>query len=670
MCELRDISTYYNTHHPSTCPCDMDVTKFMNEYKPNNYQEDKAEEILLAVNIPTTNKDYLFLVKKHFLILAQRFHPDKNNPSNESACKTTMGNLNQAFCAIERKHHKHSKQKAVAVKEGKVYSYLAEDIIACKHHESVAAYCHPAYVDQWKALLTQEWNKQPANVQKGIQFGDRRQSLYINVFDSGTVFMQGNLALSYAAENLERLISSLSTPTSMKPNKRSKLLKEAVKLFPDIKHGAFPLEILAQQESSASAGRHVTTLQSENTREANYNLSSEKTAMLPATGEDSSHNSTLELAMSMIETLENKLNTMQKHNQENHLEMKKRIDILEKENRELRNSLGPKISYLIQQGNHVKVSSDRSNATPLADHHASTSPNTPATAEAIENRKPEHDWQVVQPKRNSTKNPFNKEGNITGSKVGKIAFQVDKVVIVESIEDTSKTTSDDKIRREIGWHIDKVIIDRITHYPHNNKKLMIQFATQQMRDLTLSTWKPNVMFGKSTIRTPNKQQPNTIGVAKGVPLDMSDTELTDDIQKTFPDATYFRMTKGPSKEKLRTVKIYFANSSDLDKAVTEGIKLHSQSQYVRVEHLTWTPHVRHCSSCWRIGHSTSQCISMKACVHCGTNANEGSHLICVEQPRCRNCSGAHSADQRDQCPAYKKKLEQIVRRHQSLQDGS
>ena len=669
MGELRDITVYYNSHLPVSCPCGMKADSFMSGYKTTEYKPENAEAILLTTNIPAEHEDYLLLIKKHFLILAQRYHPDKNTLNNEIVCKTTMSTLNKAYCAVVGKHHRNCNSKTTVTKEdGKVYAYIAQEIITCKHHESVAAYCHPDYLEQWKTLIQSEWGAKPSTIQRGVQFGDNKQSLYISIFNSGTIFIQGNLSLSYAVEHLQRLIYSLTAPQKMKLSKRSKPFREAVKLFSDsTPQPPKPLALEALNNRGAAEASISPT--SEPVTLPDVNALSQTTTQVPSSVTRDSPIATdqrealLAVAMAAIGKLEDTLHAMKIEHQNYRQAMQKRLDSLEKDNIELKRSLGPKISYLIQQYNQPESSSP-------TDDGITPAVQTPPTSSKEETLKKNtnFDWQIASHK--SKQSPKADAKPYSQTKPGKIEFQVNKVAIVENIVDTHKTTCDDKIRREIGKHIDRVIIDRITHYPHNPRKLMVQFATEGMRDAVLKDWLPDQMFGSSKVRKPTKQKENTVGVAKGVPLDMNDSELEADLQKSFPGATFYRMTKGEFKEKLRTVKIYFQSTSDLEKAVKDGLRLDSQSQYVRVEHLSWTPHVRHCTNCWRLGHSHGQCQSEKSCNHCGTSVTVGSHLVCVEQPKCRNCSGSHSADQRDKCPAYKKRLEQITLRHLNLQNGS
>jgi len=56
--------------------------------------------------------------------------------------------------------------------------------------------------------------------------------------------------------------------------------------------------------------------------------------------------------------------------------------------------------------------------------------------------------------------------------------------------------------------------------------------------------------------------------AEGVPLDINDDDLKNDLDMLFSDTTFVRMTKGPTKQRLRTVKIFCKTPEDLTKAAT------------------------------------------------------------------------------------------------------
>lgn len=679
MGQLRDITTYFNRVHPSSCPCNLSVDKFMSNYhyESKKYDSMHTKEILLVTNIPDDHEDYLMLTKRHFLILSQRYHPDKNTPDHVMTCQITMTTLNQALCAIEENHHKKGDDKSVVVQDGKIYTYRSKEIITCQHYQCVAAYCHPGYEEDWIHLLQHEWSTEPTAIQQGVQFGNNQQSLYITVFNTGTVFVQGNLAISYSLENMARLISLLPKEKKLDSRKRLSALKNAMKLFPiPVYHSTEPVipaltfetyqpsnNSMLRSESGHDNDMTPTILDKDNTINS-IQLNHQFQSM-----GDTQHEPSLSTALLMMRKLEQKLLSMESDHQKCRREMERRIEKLEKENKELRHTVGPKVSYLLQQPHlqRQQITEDNKTHNPTTSTQSITVNNT---NEHQDKRNDEGEWTTVtHGKPTKRKTQSSTKATTNTDKTGSIQFQIEKVVIIENITNTEKANSDDKVRREIGKHIDKVIIDRITHYPHKKSKLMIQVATEEMKKLVVGQWKSEGIFGSSSIRLPTKQIENTVGVAKGVPLDMDDDDLKNDLDQLFSDTTFIRMTKGPTKQKLRAVKIFFKSPEDLAKAIEGGIKLASQSQYVRVEALKWRPHVRHCTNCWRFGHSSTQCESEKACPHCGEGINVSSHLICAEQPTCRNCKGNHSSDQRNECSEFRRRLAKITQRHQELQNG-
>lgn len=88
MESFRDITSIYKKYHPQSCPCGLSANAFCDDYHQHetSFTPERAKDILLISKIPKEQPDYLNLVKKHFLILVQRFHPDKNDKQVESTC--------------------------------------------------------------------------------------------------------------------------------------------------------------------------------------------------------------------------------------------------------------------------------------------------------------------------------------------------------------------------------------------------------------------------------------------------------------------------------------------------------------------------------------------------------------------------------------------------------
>jgi len=81
---------------------------------------------------------------------------------------------------------------------------------------------------------------------------------------------------------------------------------------------------------------------------------------------------------------------------------------------------------------------------------------------------------------------------------------------------------------------------------------MVRVATEDMRKLIIEQWRSEEIFGSSSIRLPTKQVKNTVGIAEGVPLDMNDDDLKNNLDMLFSDTTFVRMSKGPTKQRHRT----------------------------------------------------------------------------------------------------------------------
>jgi len=173
------------------------------------------------------------------------------------------------------------------------------------------------------------------------------------------------------------------------------------------------------------------------------------------------HEPSLNTALLLIQKLEQKLLSMESVHQRSQREMEKRIEKLEKENKELRHTVGPKISYLLQKPHQLTEDSPT--------HNPTTSTQSTTANNAVEHRDKhgdEEEWTTVtHGKYQKMKTPSSTKGPSNAGKSESIRFQIEKIAIIGNITNTDKTNSDDKVRRDIGKHIDKVITDRITHYP-------------------------------------------------------------------------------------------------------------------------------------------------------------------------------------------------------------
>jgi len=86
------------------------------QYESKSCDSYHTKDILLITDIPEDHEDFLMFTRKHFLLLSQRYHPDKNTHNHVLTCQTTMKSLNKALCAVEEIYHKKGDDKSIVVK--------------------------------------------------------------------------------------------------------------------------------------------------------------------------------------------------------------------------------------------------------------------------------------------------------------------------------------------------------------------------------------------------------------------------------------------------------------------------------------------------------------------------------------------------------------------------
>ena len=78
---------------------------------------------------------------------------------------------------------------------------------------------------------------------------------------------------------------------------------------------------------------------------------------------------------------------------------------------------------------------------------------------------------------------------------------------------------------------------------------------------------------------------NNTAVLKGVPTDLSETELLTEIGKSYENIASIYRLKSKDNKPLHTVKITFETKHQLEHAIKNGIALQSLNLIVRVERL-------------------------------------------------------------------------------------
>ena len=110
-----------------------------------------------------------------------------------------------------------------------------------------------------------------------------------------------------------------------------------------------------------------------------------------------------------------------------------------------------------------------------------------------------------------------------------------------------------------------------------NPKFIVQFADSNVIDNIVPNW--SSLFGTSVRKT---IKPNfNIGMAKGLPLSITDEELSTQVSKAYTGSTTYRLKAQGNP--LRTVKINFDTEEQLFKVCDEGLLLDSNNLLVCIE---------------------------------------------------------------------------------------
>lgn len=383
----------------------------------------------------------------------------------------------------------------------------------------------------------------------------------------------------------------------------------------------------------------------------------------------------LQQALTRLSALEMKQTVLEDENRKGKLALLKaqeEIKSLQSSSAEIMSTLGPRIGAIER-----RVDKSLQNALPTP----------PTTGQHMQSRRPSgtsaqssSSWaDVAAP----TETPGTRTGDAPATAAAPVQvtrpvpatrptrphlqFDHTKCIVIHNVKDLAMAKRDDALKRMLGKMDSSVIIDRIMRYGAHNPKIMCQLANSNMVEALISNW-DNSILGGCCCRRPQSspvESTTSYGIAKGVPLDLSDQDMQDDIVNAYHGATAFRLVRGPTKQRLRTVKIKFANSLQLQAALRDGILLASISVCVRVEEPDPRPRVTQCFNCRGFAHIAANCDRAYKCVTCGQSHDSRPTQECNEPPTCVNCKGAHRADDHRNCSVYNRHVQRTTSRHQN-----
>lgn len=666
--DFHSIIQYAEKHHKSECPCNLHPEDFQS-HSPTQKLEPTStvyhESFLLLGNLLTpqspihhrpTAEQWKSIVRNHFLILAHKYHPDKNSTENRDSCHTTMTQLNKSYNEVMQKAHfgEVDSEGNVVMLDGKLYKKVNSCTTTCQHQSSFSIYGYPDDVNQWKSKIKQVWGRNPTPLKSktkkiGHQFGNENESIFINIFDNGTIHIQGIMALQYTEEVIIPLIHQVlkpSSPATTDKKRFSDLLKKSLALFKKDPQTApknpTPLSIQMNGKKTEHTIGTSTTSQRDHsyTSEEGTKLLSHKTSTHPTSdnSNDVNHHTPslstdtfkqlteqLNRALVRIEKLEtstpeSKAQLALALNRIDKLELE--VISLKTENKQLKEQTGPKFAQLTRQIDQLE------HKQPLQQSLPQPKLSDSRTSYADQASKIPHNMA--------------KPDTLPKPAVNTITFDRKKCVVVDNIKDQDSIKSDDNIRRVVGKD-KKIIIDRISR--SRMGPIFVQLSDPQAVEQVITNWNPHNFGGSTANKSVTPQR--TYGVLKGVPLTISDDEIRDNLNHLgYANTEVKRIMK--KNNPTRAIKVKFQCKDDLEKAVRENVVIEHLT--TRVELLSIQPRVLQCYNCQRFGHIADKCRSPKTCLRCSKPYDE-RHEECDEDEKCINCQGAHTSVHK-QCPKY------------------
>lgn len=659
--EFCNIKRYAEDNHPRECPCGLSPNDFQEAIPPNPIDvDDKSSEVMLFKSSHEPRKshhDALRFIRSHFKILAQKYHPDKNETNLGERCTDIMTTINKAFYKLVHELCFSGVTPDKVVHGEDIFTKINEYTVTCQHLNSFAVYGWKEHVKSWVEKLQIALGvkaKKPESRSKNLQFGSDTDSLYITVYENGTVFVQGIMAIQFSVSRLPGLLEEVLKEKVFPVQKFfSTKQKAALKHFTTNKQTVSGKAI--QQSRNAENSRRSGSTSIFNlpeihcmgdtseiqidgkqtpTRPNSGKLITQETNTKPwhETNEVEQLKEELREALTVIALLREELHEVKTANTKMEGEMSR----ISKENKQIMSTLGPRIGKIektINEGSSGKWPS----------HDTNNSGGNPGSNQ--QNRKPR------DPVSDSKRKGF-------------VSFDPKKCVVISSTATKVGLwmLKDDEIRRQVGRQCGRVIIDRITRCGKAAQNLMLQLASEAMVQQVTTKWDTDLFNGTNVRETRKEHNQNFWGVAKGVPSDISNTDLVQ-IVKTIKGTQAIRMIKNKEGNKvlLKTVKIKFESKSDLDEAITSGLTV--DYLHLRVEEFTRRDDVVQCNKCKRYNHMQSICGRNETCDVCGEDHHTEEGETCNRPPKCVNCGGKHGSRDRGECPKYREIKEKLNNRN-------
>ena len=153
-------------------------------------------------------------------------------------------------------------------------------------------------------------------------------------------------------------------------------------------------------------------------------------------------------------------------------------------------------------------------------------------------------------------------------------------------------------------------------------------------------------------------KPNSTGIVKYVYDDMTETEITEDIEVNYP-STRYELFKNKEKEFTGMIKVTFENENDLNKAIAEKFTI-CNKKYI-VEPFIFKPKVIKCNTCHMFGHISRWCghKDKAICGKCTKNHETKDCNIPEQEYKCYMCGENHITGSYS-CVKMQEKLQELT----------
>ena len=665
--EFNSIENAFHSIHIQECPCQLSLKEF-NSHIPTE-QDDENKTLLINSSI-LSSLDRTKYVKSHFLILALKFHPDKNDAEKNSTCTDLMHLINKSFFKVYNETKFPSDNEKTVAEQGNIYTYIDMNNISCTFNDCFSIYSQPALTHIWRKELKKHLQLPEHKLaqNKGFQYGNNDHSVYVTVFNNGTIHCQGIMALYFGTNILAKdVIDSVienATSSAIKchSSNRSAKFRQSYQLFDiSLVHG----NIRDKSGSPKSSPKKLSKPQNTHTIEPIG--TTENSDVTPSSNLPTENTSQL---TSCLQTINQTVGS-EKEASTGCSHCSVLTDQIQMLRIELEKAL-TKISVLETSVTSIKSSTKNIEST-VGGHIKSVI----NRVQNLESRQSSSDWStIVSDLKNSNKQNIQNVSGTTQkppnfglsnkSQSFKHAKQFDpaKCMVIYGIEKPAK--SDDELRRLVGKTLGTAIVERIIRTGERAPKYMVQFQNPEMVNEVMQKWSTSNL-GSSKVRLPIKNNgivQQVVGFAKDIPKDIIDGDINETISKCFPGAKGVRLTK--NNKALKVVKITFVNEKQLNEAINNGLLFEDICLRVRVEKGNTDPVYTQCYNCWRFGHVGRHCLSKQTCKIC---SGDHKYQECTNEAKCRNCDKDHPADSWSACPKFASYKAKVLSRLDNIRNG-